>query len=225
MGFFQRFTKKRPLPELYTEQELSCLELFIEEHYGAYASVFHELVSPDIHVDIAIIPPSPQRNWITLVTMGMGAHRMRVPPSLKKEKLDRAELLICLPPDWKVESKEEKWYWPLRWLKILARLPGNEKSWLGRGHTVPCGEPFAENTGLSGVLLELPHSYEEEAAVCPMPDGSCIRFYQVIPLYEEEMQYKVAHDTQTLLKRFGGAFPPVLDLERENRCKGYAIYA
>lgn len=125
MGFFRDTNKKKELPELYSERHLECLENHIESHFGPYESVFHELVSPDIHVDIAIIPPSEAHNCYTLVTMGMGAHRMRVPKAVKKAKLDRAELVICLPPDWNMQSDEETDYWPLRWLKIMARLPGN----------------------------------------------------------------------------------------------------
>lgn len=52
---------------------------------------FHEIVSPDIHIDVAIIEPTPERNYYTLVTMGMGAHRMSVPLSLEGENFDRAE--------------------------------------------------------------------------------------------------------------------------------------
>lgn len=118
-----------------------------------------------------------------------------------------------------MQSDEETDYWPLRWLKIMARLPGNEKSWLGWGHTVPSGEPFAENTRLCGMLLENPVTFEEEAAACPLPDGSCIRFYQMIPLYEEEMDYKVSHGTEALRGRFGGQFPTVVDIGRENVCE------
>ena len=39
--------------------------------------------------------------------MGMGAHRMNVPDELRRERLDRAEMVICLPPDWKVQEKDE----------------------------------------------------------------------------------------------------------------------
>lgn len=219
MGFFRDTNKKKELPELYSERHLECLENHIESHFGPYESVFHELVSPDIHVDIAIIPPSEAHNCYTLVTMRIGAHRMRVPKAVKKAKLDRAELVICLPPDWNMQSDEETDYWPLRWLKIMARLPGNEKSWLGWGHTVPSGEPFAENTRLCGMLLENPVTFGEEAAACPLPDGSCIRFYQMIPLYEEEMDYKVSHGTEALRGRFGGQFPTVVDIGRENVCE------
>ena len=53
-----------------------------------------------------------------LLTHGMGAHAMNVPEDLAGQKLERAELFICLPPDWKVGEEGEAWYWPIRWLKI-----------------------------------------------------------------------------------------------------------
>ena len=81
----------------------------------------------------------------------MGAHRMNVPEELVEYKLERAELAIALPADWKLDQesmKDEKWYWPIRLLKSLARLPINCDSWLGHGHTVENREPFADNTKL-----------------------------------------------------------------------------
>ncbi len=73
-------------PELYSREELDRLESFIARRFGRYESVFHELISPDIHVDIAIIAPDEKRNYYTLVTMGMGAHRMNVPDELRRER-------------------------------------------------------------------------------------------------------------------------------------------
>ena len=58
---------------------------------------------------------SEERDYYTLVTMGMGAHRMNVPEELAEYKLERAELAIALPPDWKLDEeslKDERWYWP-----------------------------------------------------------------------------------------------------------------
>ncbi|MFR4561141.1 MAG: suppressor of fused domain protein [Flavonifractor plautii] len=86
-----------------------------------------------------------------LVTMGMNFHRMNVPEELAEYKLERAEAAIALPADWKLDQrsmKDEKWYWPIRLLKSLARLPINCDSWLGHGHTVENREPFADNTKL-----------------------------------------------------------------------------
>ena len=113
-------------PEVYTEDEMSAIEEHIKNTFGEFENVFHELVSPDIHVDICVVPPSEARDYYTLVTMGMGAHRMNVPEELAEYKLERAELAIALPPDWKLDEeslKDERWYWPIGLLKVLARLP------------------------------------------------------------------------------------------------------
>ena len=150
-------------PEVYTEEEMEAVEGHIEQYFGKFENVFHELVSPDIHVDICVVPPSEERDYCTLVTMGMGAHRMNVPEELAEYKLERAELAIALPADWKLDQesmKDEKWYWPIRLLKSLARLPINCDSWLGHGHTVENREPFADNTKLCTATLIGPPGYE-----------------------------------------------------------------
>ena len=66
-------------PEVYTEEEMEAVEGHIQQYFGEIENVFHELVSPDIHVDICMVPPTEERDYYTLVTMGMGAHRMNVP--------------------------------------------------------------------------------------------------------------------------------------------------
>lgn len=208
--------ENKQLPEVYSDGELDTLEAHISSHFGNFLTVFHEITSTDIHVDICFIDPTPERDFYTLVTMGMGAHRMNVPNELKDKKLDRAEILVTLPPDWEIHNQDEKWYWPLRWLKVLARLPGEHDTWLGYGHTVPNGHPFAENTRLSGVLLTMPYFFGPESSECPLPDGSLVRFYQMMPLYDSEMEYKRNHNTQALEDLFPEDFDLVVDINRKN---------
>ena len=57
-------------PEVYTEEEMEAVEGHIEEYFGEFENVFHEIVSPDIHVDICVVPPTEERDYYTLVTMG-----------------------------------------------------------------------------------------------------------------------------------------------------------
>ncbi len=206
-------------PEYYTEEEMQAVEAHIAKYFGQAPSVFHELMSPDIHVDVYMIPPTVERNYYTLVTCGMGAHRMAVPEDMKDSKIERAELLICLPPDWDLQSQEEAWYWPMRWLKQLARLPGENDTWLAWGHTVSNGEPFAENTMLSGAILLTPGAFGNEAAICKLEDGDEINFYQVVPLYIEEMDYKISHDTDKLLELMGDDLLRMVDINRKNVCE------
>ena len=208
--------------ELYEEEEKDALNAHLEKFFGHSDHVFHEIVSPDIHVDIYIIEPTAEKNYYTLVTLGMGAHWMNVPYELAEYKLERAELLIYLPADWDIQGDDEKYYWPLRWLKILARLPLEQDTWLGWGHTVPNGGPFAENTLLSGVLLINPEDVEDGAAVCQLPSGEEVNFYQVIPLYEEEMNFKIAKGAEALLGKMGGV-NAMVDINRANVCAGFKL--
>mgnify|MGYP000950457843 FL=1 len=191
-------------PEMYSEDEIDIIEKHIEHYYGNFEFVFHEKVSPDIHVDICLIPPSEECNWYTLVTMGMGAHLMNVPNQLKEEQLERAELVICLPEYWKLDKehlKDEKWYWPIRLLKELARFPGENNTWLGWGHTVSYDGPLSYTTELCASILINPPCGNIGGNTCTLPDGEEVNFYQIIPLYGDELEFKLKNGTQKLLDK------------------------
>jgi len=64
--------------------------------------VIHEITSPDIHENIAVIEPTCERNCYTLTTIGMGAYCMDALSQFEEYKLDRAEMIICLSPHWKI---------------------------------------------------------------------------------------------------------------------------
>ena len=108
-------SRKNSEPEVYSDDEMSAVEQHIKNTFGEFENVFHELVSPDIHVDICVVPPSEKRDYYTLVTMGMGAHRMDVPEELAEYKLERAELAISLPADWKMKKDDFKEAMATRW--------------------------------------------------------------------------------------------------------------
>lgn len=191
-------------PEMYSEDEIDIIEKHIEHYYGNFEFVFHEKVSPDIHVDICLIPPSEECNWYTLVTMGMGAHLMNVPNQLKEDQLERAELVICLPEYWKLDKehlKDEKWYWPIRLLKELARFPGENNTWLGWGHTVSYDGPLSYTTELCASILINPPCGNIGGNTCTLPDGEEVNFYQIIPLYGDELEFKLKNGTQKLLDK------------------------
>ena len=195
------------VPEVYTEEEMEAVEGHIQQYFGKFENVFHELSSPDIHVDICVVPPSEERDYYTLVTMGMGAHRMNVPEELAEYKLERAELAIALPGNWKLKHedlKNERWYWPIRLLKTLARLPIASDTWLGFGHTMDNEDDFAKDTKLCAAMLTGPQDTEDGSEVCILPSGEEVNFYQVIPLYRDELEYKLAHDADALLDKMNG---------------------
>ena len=96
---------------------------------------------------------------------------------------------------------EEQWYWPIRLLKVLARLPIASDTWLGWGHTMDNQEAFAENTRLCAAILVGLQNTGEGGYLCQLPDGTEVNFYQVIPLYREELEYKLEHDADALIEQ------------------------
>lgn len=183
-------------PEVYTKSESEAIEKHISTYFGNCETVLHEIVSPDIHVDLFPIEPTDERNYINVITCGMGAHRMNAPKDYKE--LSRAELVISLPADWRINDTQEKWWWPLRLLKAIARLPLETNSWVGWGHTIQLPEGFCGDTGFQGTLLLSAASGLEGCTVCELPNGEKVHFYQVIPIYKNEMEFKLKNGTDAL---------------------------
>ena len=45
----------------YTEKEMDKILAYIEKQYGESEVVGHEVLSPDIHCDIVIVPPTEEQ--------------------------------------------------------------------------------------------------------------------------------------------------------------------
>ena len=119
------------------------------------------------------------------------------------------------PSVYREGESAEEWNWPLIVLKNLGRLPVSCDSWLGRSHTVDNRETFAENTRLSATMLLDPDWLPEEARVCALPSGESVEFFEVVPIYREEMIYKVDNSAAELLEKLGGAaFNRIVDIDR-----------
>ena len=193
---------------LYSEKEENEISEYIEKHFGAFDHVFHEMLSPDIHLDIAMIPASEERNYITLCTIGAGACPMHMDEDVRIQYglPERAEYVLFLPADWKIDDeslKEERYYWPFRLLKDTARLPIWTESWLGYGHTIsPAeGELLTEGMPYDSVLLTYPVPVFDTMQYADLSSGKSVNFFQLHPLTPEELAYKAEQSTSALLDR------------------------
>ncbi|WP_296879946.1 suppressor of fused domain protein [Thomasclavelia sp.] len=220
MKIFDKFKKQESNMYLYTEKELDLYEKYIEEQFGDYNEVFHEIVSPDIHLDIIIIPPTASNNYYKLITMGMGAYKMNVPKEFKQYELERAELVLYLPPTWNIKSNREEDYWPIRQLKVLARLPIQYDTWLGYGHTVSSDQEnsfYASNTKFCSMMLLNALNKDYDQLDFKMETKGKINFYQLFPLYKEELDLKQNSDANTLLDLFDDEdIVPIVNIDRKN---------
>lgn len=198
-----------PETEWQVPQGEMCLEQIsehIERHIGEVETVFHEIASDTVHIDVHFVKPSPAQPFNRLVTSGMSDLPMTVPEQAGAPRF--AELMLTLPAYWQLDQESfesEQWYWPIRLLKLLARLPHKHATWLGFGHTVPNGDPaeaYAPNTKLCGAIILPPVSVPEDFGALQIDATKTITFYSVVPLYQEELQLKLRSGSGKLLELF-----------------------
>jgi hypothetical protein len=197
----------------------------IEQHIGEIELVWHEVISDLVHVDVHWVKPTSTRPYHTLITSGMSDKPMTVPSGAEEYRF--GELVLSLPPDWQLSIEafqDERYYWPVRWLKILARFPHEYDTWLCFGHTVPNEdppEPFAQSTKLCCNLILPALLTPKDFRSLRIGPEKTIHFYGVIPLYREEMQFKLDHGLDALLEKLDeGGVNELLDVRRASVCSG-----
>lgn len=206
-----------------SEETIERIERHVTRHAGPIANVFHELLSDLVHLDLLHVEPSAERPFHTFVTCGMSDRPMSPPEQARECRY--AELVVLLPPDWRVSQddfRDESNYWPLRLLKGLARLPHEYETWLWTGHSVPNGDPpkpYAPSTELCCSLLAPPCSLPEEFSTLQIDAEKQVAFLVLVPLYKEEMDFKLREGSSELLDRlFNEGITDVLDPKRKNVC-------
>ena len=195
---------KKHLPnlELYTQVQLKAVKEHIEQCFGPIYLQVEDSQTDHIKCDIDIIKPSENQEGACqyLVTKGMGAHKMPVPDEFKALNLDRAELYLALASDWNLEAEEEQDNWPITLLSVLSRLPFVYDSWMAQGHIIsfPQDEDYAPGTNYAGAILLNPA--QDSSYGLELDNLGHINFYQVVLLYQEEIDYAEQYSARTLMK-------------------------
>ncbi|HEX8086843.1 MAG TPA: suppressor of fused domain protein [Solirubrobacteraceae bacterium] len=212
---------------------IEAVSAHVERHLGPVGQVYHEFISPTVHVDLLEVPATGERPFQVVVTCGMAELPMRPPETMAE--FTHTELFALLPPDWPLDDEalnDERNYWPLRTLKFLARVPHLFDTWLWVGHTIPNEdppEPYAEGTELCGALLMPPMLVPEGFEVLERPDGAPIHFLLLMPLHADEMQLKLDKGLEALYDRFDAAdLSPIIDPARpstvQRRRKRFGLF-
>ena len=218
--FIRHAAPTEPAPIVAPHSDnLEAVEKHISHHLGEPASVYHELISTTVHIDIHIVPATEQRPWISLVTSGMSDLPMTVPEGLDEWQF--AELMIRVPADWQLDQeslKNEANYWPIRWLKQLARMPHELRTWLCYGHSIPNGDPaspFAPGCPFTGVVLSPPWIGGEGFETLYLIDGTPVHFWSIVPLHPSELDFKLQRGSDALFERLAAAgASDLVDLRR-----------
>lgn len=196
------------------------LSMFVDEDE---IEVFADQISNQHPVDIYWIKPNKKiRPYSILMSCGMSAYPMDMPEGLEDKEL--AEVALLLPPDWNLDGDdwlEPENSWPLDHLTDIARQPFETVSWLAFGDTVKNEEDsdkcFAGTNFNSSILLNsitLPAEFTKINF-----RNATINVYTVIPLYPEELKFKMKNNADALIDKFiDFDINEILDPKRKNTC-------
>jgi suppressor of fused protein SUFU len=201
-------------------ENIAAITEHVEKFWGPVGTVWHEIVSDYVHIDVLPVPPTPDKPFHTFITSGMSDRPMKA-----AEQQFYGELLISLPADWPVDdtsTKDERNWWPIGQLKYLARFPHQYDTWLDFGHKVPNGDPpqpFAENTAFCCSLICRPVLADEGCDELVITSNKAIHFFSVIPIYRHEMDFALEHSSSELIQRLSNAdVTELLDIHRQSVC-------
>lgn len=189
----------------YSDKEINEYDKYIVQKYGNYEGVFYDNISDDVRVDVIVIPPNKKENYYKLITRGMGSYKMDIPFQVDKKEIERAELVIFLPPNWNINSKDKKDFWPIEEMLNIAKMPVYYNSWIASGHSIITDKnyrPYAQNTDFCCLLLLEALDTKGHKMELKLNRKDKINFYQLFPLYKEELDYKSNNNVQKLLSLF-----------------------
>jgi hypothetical protein len=218
MGLFDRKRRREddearePPPADPPLNPINTVEAHIARHYGKPFGVLRQSDAENA-IAMHVMAAGDDRPRATVITSGMSRRPMPGAPS----SYARAELLLSLPPDWPLEMsamEDERHWWPLRLLQNLSHMPLNTGGWLGFGHLVPHGGPYAPNTTFCAALL-LPPVWTPDDFTTLETGDIPIRFFGVYVLHPDEVRYHQEHGTEATFERFRQAqVSEQLDLSR-----------
>lgn len=212
------FSDRQQYPE-HTEWIADHLDQFFKEDE---MTVFHEIPTLDLHLDVYVIKPK-NASFTILLTSGMSTLKMNVSEQVKNpEDLAFAELMMLIPRDIEFDqlyTGENKNDWIITILKRTAKFPHFYDTWLEIGHSIQAEADmtsYSDDTDFVGALI-LPSVTFDEKFTEIHKNGRKINIYSVFPLYKNELEYKIENGYNKLLDLLIKANgKEVLDVNRKN---------
>lgn len=212
------------------DAEPGSLREQLEQLFGR-AAYWSGKLNPDTAEDEEVPPVSfhvfepteASRHW-TLVTEGMSARPMNGPVS--DSGATRTELVLRLPPDWRIGhalvQRGSDVSWPVDSLRLVAEYPHRYGAVLRLGETVAFDEPpqpLHASTKLAGWVL-VPGMSLEGPCTLTRPDGTQIELLSLVALHRAEIQLARAEGLPALMKALDWkTLSLVLDPKRPSRVK------
>jgi hypothetical protein len=180
-------------------------------------------VTDDVRISIHIIRPTDLHPYLTLFTSGM-SDRPMTPPDENQIRYRLAELIMHLPPDWKLSpktAKQSEFYWPVQWLRQVAYYPHLANTWLGGQFTVITNDEPPQPLGplVPQTALLIVADYDDWSPA-KLASDKVVHFYTVMPIFTEEVLFEKKFGVERLLNRLARkGIKLVADPKRNNVCE------
>jgi hypothetical protein len=163
-----------------------------------------QVIEPKNNEDypLAIISLNKRSPIKVLTTLGLSDYDQPVPEKFNSCKY--VELYFCLPSYWDLDEGNAAMIWVVEWLQKLAKHVVEKNTWFGEGHTIPNGNPaasFSATMQQKYMFLTKPIFLKEELTGFEI-ENKVIQFLGVLPIFEDEMDYKQGKGTYKLQKKF-----------------------
>lgn len=159
--------------------------------------------------DLLLIEMDLRSKVTVLMTDGLSDFKMPVPKQYWNKEFN--EIYFCLPSYWEWDDIENpNMNWVFAWIQKLFKYVMENETWLNYGHTFAnkneVGEivPISSTMKQNHFLLHPPLLLEEHLATLILEDKE-VNFLAIIPLHENEFDYKIAKGAHKLMKKFYNA--------------------
>jgi hypothetical protein len=147
------------------------------------------------------IKATKQRPYHILFTSGLADKAQNTSENYPEFK--HIELYICLPDYWKIEKKDPEHHWPIEWLDRIGAAHQTTESWFGPGDTMRAGNPpkaFSPKMEQDHFILAEPMKIE--SLIDLELDNKLVKFLSVIPIYREELEYKLRNSAKHFMAKY-----------------------
>ena len=162
------------------------------------------------------VAKDPSWNYYIVFTDGLSNTEQDVPP--KYEAFKKLELYFCLPDYWELNNDT----WPIDWLEKLAEIPQKNNTWFGPGDTIPAGNPpkaLSDRFPANNFMLVEPLKVKD-VVEDPIFKTAGIQFMGIIPISQEELDYKIRNSATVLMARLvKNNYTELVDLFRQAVCR------
>ncbi len=212
--------------EVYEEEDMKRVLEFVVKHFGMPCGMLPvpgEEETEDKHpINCLIVKPDDVNDFYKVISIGIGAHAA----SDKNRQIPhRIEMAAFLPPSLTYDEVIEKYGWLARIMRQFGEMVHIDDTMLAAGHSISYGEKMDSTVEYNGAVFNDLFVDSPDMDRCIIGNGEEVHFLRLVPLYEEEMMFKIEKGVTTLFRKFMTQLEPEqIDFiipDRPNVCAGF----